>query len=92
MQNSKFVELVKLLNLKKENTNLTEIEKEKIKNLEYLLKDENLFFEIDFETAIGILEFLGIKEDIILDYYFSLISPSNFKKEDDFYITISNKR
>lgn len=92
MENEKLLELKSLFKQKKENTNLSEVDNEKIKNLEYLLKDENLFFKIDFKTAAGILEFLGVNKDEIIDYYFELVAPKNIMNKDQTYITISNKK
>lgn len=66
---------------------LTEIEKkydeserEKIENLKILLKEDDIFFRLDLEVALGILNFLGIPENKIYDCYLSLISPENFQE------------
>lgn len=92
MKNEKFLELKLLFEQKKKNINLSEVDNEKIKNLEYLLKNEDLFFNIDFQTAYGILEFLGVNENEIIDYYFELIAPKNLTNKEPVYVTISNQR
>lgn len=91
MQNNIMIELINLLNTKKTSKNLSELDIKKINNLDYLLKDEQLFFKVDFNTAIGILNFLGITGDKAFEYYYELISPKNFKTNDNTYVTISNK-
>lgn len=92
INNNKFLKLKELLESKKDKLVLDNLDQEKIKNIEFLFKDDNIFFKIEAQTAIGILEFLGIKENEIMDYYFELISPQYLLKEDDIYTTISNKK
>ena len=75
----KFEILYNLLNLKKDNITTVDEEK-KYLVVEKLLKDKGCFFKINIETAIGILDFLGVNENEILNFYSELISPSNYKK------------
>lgn len=86
---NKFIYLKKLLEEKKKNFDINDIER--INNLDYLLKNENLFFDLDLETSLGIFEFLGVPQSQMIDLYFELIKPENIKKEDNF-ITISKKK
>lgn len=53
---------------------------EKMEVVKQLMQQENIFFCISTETAIGILEFLGVGEDEMLSLYYDLISPENYKK------------
>ena len=69
----------------------SEEDEEKIDNLKTILQNDNVFFMIDAETAVGILAFLGIREERIKEVYLSLISPETFKETDDTYITIGEK-
>ena len=74
------MENIKDLVIKKKKLIETEEDMEKISVIEELLLDESCFFKMDIETAIGILDFLGVSEDNIMDYYYSLISFENFSK------------
>ena len=75
----------KLYELKKNKAGENDIEK--IDNLKVLLSDDNLFFMIPMDTAIGILTFLGLEEREAVLSYRKLISPSQRNE----YVTISNK-
>ena len=81
---------IKQLLEKKEAKNQEEQEKKKI--LMDLFTDENIFFNIKMETAISILDFLGIPEDKLIDTYFSLISSENYQNLPKPYITISKDK
>lgn len=59
---------------------ITEKDKIKISNLEVLLNDESIFFKLDIQTALGILMFLDIPQEYLLETYNYLVSPENFKK------------
>lgn len=59
---------------------ITEKDKIKISNLEVLLNDESIFFKLDIQTALGILMFLDIPQEHLLETYNYLVSPENFKK------------
>ncbi|MDD6223577.1 MAG: hypothetical protein PUB18_01070 [bacterium] len=53
---------------------------EKCEVIKGLLSDPNCFFKISFETAIGIMNFLGVEENEILNLYSDLTSPDNYVK------------
>lgn len=53
---------------------------EKIEVIEELLIEEASFFDLDLETFCGILDFLGVPEEQMNDYYNSILSFENFKK------------
>lgn len=76
---NKIEELKELLKIKETQIN-TDLDKKKIDNIKFLLEQENIFFRLDTPTTLGILEFLGIEEDEIKNYYLSLISIENLKK------------
>lgn len=76
---NKIDELKKLLELKEQKIQ-TDLDKEKVDNLKFLLSQDDIFFKLEPETAVGILDYLGIEEDKIYDYYCSLISPENFRE------------
>lgn len=57
----------------------TQEDLERIKIIKDFLKEDNCFLKINIESAIGILYFLGIPEDKILEYYEVLINPQNYK-------------
>lgn len=60
---------------------VTEAEdKERIEVIEDLLSDESSFFQLDIDTLFGILDFLGISENEMMDYYNILLSYDTFKK------------
>ncbi len=71
---------------KKEMKIVTKEDKEKLENLKDVLSIDDVFFNIDIDTAVGILVFLGIPEDKIVDTYYSLISPENFITSSKPYI------
>lgn len=62
-------------------TLVTEAEdKERIEVIEDLLSDESSFFQLDIDTLFGILDFLGVSENDMMDYYNMILSYDNFKK------------
>lgn len=71
---------------------ITEEDKEKIDCLRVLFSDDNIFFRdgMDMDTALGILDYLGIDEDELLDYYASLISSENYMKMCRNYVSIKD--
>lgn len=79
-----------LIRKDKNNTDINM--KEKIDNLKLIFNDNALFFKLDMETAVGILDFLGIEEDKILDVYFQLISPNLYQENFKIYTTISKEK
>lgn len=61
-------------------TMVTEAEDiEKIEVIEDLLSDESSFFSLDMETFFGILDFLNIPEEEMMNYYNSILSFEKFK-------------
>lgn len=53
---------------------------EKIEVIEDLLSDESSFFSLDMETFFGILDFLNVPEDDMMEYYNTVLSFENFNK------------
>lgn len=85
-------DIKKLLDQKKEKVT-TSLEQEKIAVIENLLKNDAIFFELDINTAIGILAFLDIPREQLKATYFSLISPASYKHDaPKSYITTSDIR
>lgn len=84
------LEDLKKILINKENTATSE-ELEKVNLIKSLFSNENCFFDIDMKLAIDILWFLGIKKDQLLDTYYELVSPKNFKKEKIVEIIDVNK-
>lgn len=76
---NKFEILCELL-IKKKNKLTTDEDEKKYNIVETLLKDKGCFFKMNPETAIGILEFLEVKEEDMLEFYYDLISPSSYKE------------
>lgn len=81
-------DLKKILLNKEKQLNFSDIsskakdeQKEKITLIKNLFENENCFFDIDMKLAIDILWFLGISKDSLLDVYYELTSPINYKKE-----------
>ena len=68
-------ELKKILS-KKELIITTPEEKEKIAVIKDLFQDEAIFFKLDVETALGILDFLGIPEDRMKELYLRVFLQS----------------
>lgn len=69
--------LKKLVTIKEKEITSAE-EKKKIELIKRILKNKNCFFQIKMESAIGILYFLGVPEEELLDFYTKLISPENY--------------
>lgn len=57
---------------------LTEEDVQKMQLIDELLFDEECFFKLDMETAIGILEFLEVPEEKMIGLYQTLISPEAY--------------
>lgn len=64
---------------------------EKTENLKIILGNDNVFFMLDAETAVGVLYYLGIPEEKIKEAYLDLTSPEAFKRSNDPYISIGEK-
>lgn len=56
----------------------TEDDKEKLEIIDELMKNDNCFFNLNVETAFGILDFLGVRQEEALGLYNGLISPENY--------------
>lgn len=82
---------IRKLLAQKEKGNLTELDKEKVDNLKFILKDDNVFFELSLDVAAGILDFLGVPKDDIMDLYLKLISPENYQKLPKTYTVIGER-
>lgn len=66
-------------------------QKEKITLIKNLFENENCFFDIDMKLAIDILWFLGIPKDSLLNVYYELTSPINYKNENIIELIDLNK-
>lgn len=71
----------------KENNIQDEKDREKVENLKFLLSKDDVFFNLDISTAVGILAYLGVPEDKIKDMYFELVSPDSFMSVSKPYFT-----
>ena len=61
--------------LKKKADNLeTEDDKEKYEGIVELLSFDNVFGKMGVETGIGLLDFLGVEENKILETYVALVA------------------
>ena len=76
---------------KKENELTSDSDIKKLNIIKDLLKNNNCFFEIDANTAINILYFLGIPESEIKDYYFGLLNPKSYIENNKINIGIDLK-
>ena len=54
------MDYIRELLLKKEQQALNEIDKEKVANLKEILKNDDIFFLLDLNTAVNILAFLDV--------------------------------
>jgi hypothetical protein len=54
---------------------------QKIEIIRQLVQKDDCFLNLDLETAIGILEFLGVGESEIVSFYQELISPKNYSNQ-----------
>ncbi|MGN1379551.1 MAG: hypothetical protein ACI4XR_04070, partial [Bacilli bacterium] len=64
---------------KRENIN-AEVDQNKCNTIEALLNDKECFFKMKSSTAFGILKYLDVPDESIVNMYFDLISPDNYKK------------
>lgn len=88
--NENFEYLKKLL-IKKQKEQLTYADKVKVENLKVLFSDTNIFFKLDLETALGILHFLGIPQNNLLDFYSKLIDVKSFQEYNNTYTILPDK-
>lgn len=70
---------VKELIIRKEQNIKNEEELEKLNLIKDIIKNEDCFFNMDLETTIGILEFLGVQENEMLNFYHELTSITEYK-------------
>lgn len=86
------LEYIKSLIQEKEKTITDDKEKQLIRIIREFIKVPNCFFNVPIESAIGMLDFLGVPEEQITDLYFELISPKNYQTIDGTRVTISEER
>ncbi len=72
----------------KKQQNLTDEDKNKLAQAESLLRIQGLFFKIDANTAIGLLDFLGVPRENMKDFYSKLTSPEAYMatKQQEYYV------
>ncbi len=85
------INYIRVLLKKKVQGELGEEDKEKVENLRAILENNNVFFMLDVDTAIGILYYLGVPEESIKDAYMDLTAPEAFKETNDVYVTMGEK-
>ena len=73
-------DIIKLLEQKRLIASTNE-DLEKIEVLDNLLKEKNCFFKMNASVVVGVLSYLGIPEEKIVDTYFSLISPKRMLED-----------
>ena len=79
------MEEIKALVEKKKKIELSPEDKEKLNVIEMLIANEAMFFQLDMQTAYGILQFLGIEDEKLSEYYTRLISIDNYSKIPSIY-------
>lgn len=74
--------------LQKKVNNSKDDDLKKIELLNEMLSDDEIFMKIDMDTAIGILDYLGVPKEKIRDVYIDLICNNADLKKDSkqFYI------
>ena len=77
---------IKALVEEKKKMELSPEDKEKLSKIEILTTNEAMFFLLDMKTAYGILQFLGVKDEDLSDYYTRLTSIKNFSKISNVYV------
>ena len=80
------MEEIKALVEEKKKLELSQEDKEKLSKIEILMTNEAMFFLLNMQTAYGILQFLGVKEEDLSDYYTRLISIENYRKISNVYV------
>lgn len=75
-------EILELKNrlMKKEQEELSVLETEKVEIINEVLDNPDMFFELEMDTVLGMLNFLNYSEEESMNIYMSLISPVNYKK------------
>lgn len=74
------IEKMKLMLEEKKEKASTKEDKEKIRIIELLLKNEKSFFEMKMPTIVEILKFLGATEQEEKQMLFDLLSPEQYDK------------
>lgn len=80
MDENIFETIEKLLDKKRNMQNLTNDDLEAIEIIDEMLNNKICFFEVDMETIVGMLFFLGVEADKLEEYYYKIISPENYTK------------
>lgn len=75
---SVFEKLNKLVE-EKEKENLSDEDKELLDTVKAMLDDKKIFFLIDMDSVLGMLYFLGVKEEELESYYLEIMSFENYK-------------
>lgn len=72
----------------KKQQELTDDDKNKLAQAESLLRIQGLFFKIDANTAIGLLDFLGVPKENMKELYSKLTSPEAFvaSNQQEYYV------
>ena len=86
------LEYIKSLILEKEKKLTSNEERKQINIIKEFIKIPNCFFNIPIESAVGMLDFLGVPEEQIQDLYFELISPNNYQTLNGTRLTISKEK
>lgn len=71
--------IVELMEARKEKL-YTEAEIQKFNVITEFIENKDCFFQAKAEAVIGMLEFLGVPEEEVLDLYIELTSPENYQK------------
>ena len=88
----KKIDEIRELLKKKANDLKTEDDKEKYEGVSELLAFDNVFSKMGVEVAIGLLDFLGVEEDKILETYVALVAEETLDETKATFITISGKK
>lgn len=72
--------IIELVRIKREKITTKE-DIDKCNTIETLLEDKECFFKMKATTSFGILKYLGIEDDSIVNMYFDLISPEHYKNK-----------
>ena len=88
----KKIDEIRELLKKKANDLKTEDDKEKHEGVSELLAFDNVFSKMGVEVAIGLLDFLGIEEDKILETYVALVAEETAEEARNTYINIGRKQ
>ncbi len=88
----KKIDEIRELLKKKANDLKTEDEKEKYEGVSELLAFDNVFSKMGVEVAIGLLDFLGVEEDKIIETYVALVAEETAEEARNTYINIGRKQ